>query len=156
VRLRNAAGNHDQNAHIVLTEAMRGYYCNEPRVIIEDSPRALWWRRFGIMLIGITHGHTVKPEALPGVLAVDARAEWGQCELSHILTGHVHHRRMVEVMGCVVESFRTLTPKDKWHADSGYRSGKEMQSIVYHKNFGEIERHIAGIKMVRSADNVRI
>jgi len=81
VRVRNCAGNHDPHACITLTEALRGYYIDEPRVIIEDSPKPFWTFRHGDCLVGITHGHTMKPEKMAGVLAVEAREDWGLVRL---------------------------------------------------------------------------
>lgn len=150
VRVRNVAGNHDPHASVTLTEALIGYYSKEPRVIIEDSPRAFFTYRFGLNLVGITHGHTGKPERLPGILAVDAQKDWGECEFKTIWHGHIHSKKVFEDMGVIVESFRTLAAKDAWHAEQGYRPGREMQAIVLHRDFGEIERHTTGIKQVRS------
>lgn len=150
VRVRNVAGNHDPHASVTLTEALIGYYSKEPRVTIEDSPRAFFTYRFGSNLVGITHGHTGKPERLPGILAVDAQKDWGECEFKYVWHGHIHTKKVFEDMGVIVESFRTLAAKDAWHAEQGYRPGREMQAIVLHKEFGEIERHTAGLKRIRS------
>src|SRR3990167_3499805 len=150
VRVRNVAGNQDPHASVTLTEALIGYYSKEPRVVIEDSPRAFFTYRFGTNLIGITHGHTGKPERLPVILAVDAQKEWGECEFKYVWHGHIHNKKVFEDMGVIVESFRTLAAKDAWHAEMGYRPGREMQAIVLHKEFGEIERHTAGLKRVRT------
>ncbi|RME96491.1 MAG: hypothetical protein D6773_17070, partial [Alphaproteobacteria bacterium] len=136
VRIRNVAGNHDPHASIAITEALRGYYEQNDRVIIEDSLRAMWAFRFGRNLIGITHGHAPKPDKMAGALAVDYATEWGQTDFKYIWHGHIHHRRVIEDMGCLIESFRTLAARDKYHADAGYRSGREMQSIVLHKEYG--------------------
>lgn len=150
VRVRNVAGNHDPNIYIVLVESLKGYYHKEPRVIIEDSARPFWTYCFGKNLIGVTHGHAGPPTRLPGVLAVDAQEFWSKTDFKYVHHGHIHTKRVFEDMGVIVESFRTLTGKDAWHQEQGYRSGREMVSIVYHKDYGEIERHVAGIKMVRA------
>jgi hypothetical protein len=150
VRVRNVAGNHDPHASVTLTEALIGYYHDEPRVIIESSPRPFFVWRFGSNLVGITHGHAGKPEALPGVLAVDAQKEWGECSHRFIWHGHIHQKRVFESMGVVVESFRTLAGRDAWHTEQGYRPGREMQAIVLHRDFGEVERHTASIQRVRA------
>jgi transposase-like protein/predicted phosphodiesterase len=149
VRVRNVAGNHDPHASITLTEALRGYYVNEPRVIIEDNPRAFFVFRFGSNLVGITHGHTIKPERMAGVLAVDGMAHWSDTDFKYVWHGHRHQRAVFESMGVLVESFRTLAAKDAFAAENGYRPGREMQAVVLHREFGEIERHTAGIKRVR-------
>ena len=53
-------------------------------------------------------------------------------------------------MNVIFESFRTLAPGDAWPIDSGYRAGREIQAIILHKDYGEVERHTAGIRRVRN------
>jgi hypothetical protein len=151
VRLRNAKGNHDPHSAIILDVAMRAYFENNPRLIVEDSPRDMWWLRFGSNLMAVTHGHNIKPENLPGVLAVDAREEWGQCEYRHIWVGHFHAHKVLDVMGTRVTVWPTLAANDKWHTEKGYRSLKEMMAVVLHKDDGVIETHVAGLKRIRGA-----
>ena len=149
VRVRNVAGNHDPHSHVALACALATFYSDNKRVVIEDSPRAMYYYRFGNNLIGITHGHMPKPDKLPSVMAVDC-PEWGECEFKYCWHGHIHTKRSFEAMNVIVESFRTLAPGDAWTIDSGYRAGREIQAIILDKDFGEVERHTAGIKRVRN------
>jgi transposase-like protein len=149
VRLRNAKGNHDPHSGIILDVAMKAYFENEPRLIVEDSPRDLWFFRFGNNLIGITHGHNVKLDNLPGLLAVDAREDWGQCEFRYIWAGHWHAKKVLDIMETRVTVWPTLAANDKWHTEKGYRSKKEMCALVLHKDFGVMEEHTAGLRLVR-------
>lgn len=149
VIVRNVAGNHDPHASVTLTEALRGYYVKEKRVEIVDTPKPFYVVRFGTNLIGMTHGHQGKPERYPGILAVDGSAHWGDCAHKTVWHGHIHQRRAFEDMGVLVESFRTLAGPDAWAIQQGYRPGRELQGIVLHKDFGEVERHTAGIRRVR-------
>jgi hypothetical protein len=86
------------------------------------------------------------------MLAVDAQKDWSDCDYRFVWHGHIHSKRVFEDMGVIVESFRTLAGKDAWHAEQGYRPGREMQAIVLHKKFGEIERHTAGLKRIRTKE----
>jgi transposase-like protein len=154
VRVRNVAGNHDPHAGgIFIAEILHGYYANEPRVIIESSPKPFWTFRFGNNLIGITHGHGGKPDNFAGSLAVEAHADWSHCEYRYVWHGHFHTKRVIEKMGVIVECFRTLAARDAWHAENGYLAGREMQAITLHKDFGEIERHTASLKQIREASD---
>ena len=150
VRVRNVSGNHDPHSHVALSCALATFYESNKRVIIEDSPRAMYYYRFGNNLIGITHGHMPRPDKLPAVMAVDCAEKDWECEFKYCWHGHIHTKRSFESMNVIVESFRTLAPGDAWTIDSGYRSGREIQSIILHKDFGEVERHTAGIKRVRN------
>jgi DNA repair exonuclease SbcCD nuclease subunit len=143
-------GNHDDCSSQFLALALNAYYREDPRVTIETSPAKFLWHRFGKVLIGGAHGDTTKPAQLKDLMAVDRAADWGETEFRYWLVGHVHHDRRVELPGCMVESFRTLAPRDAWHAAQGYRSGQDMKLITYHREYGEINRHTVGIKQLRS------
>ena len=149
VRIRNTPGNHDPHSYVPLTVAMLAYYENDDRVIIESSPMPFWAYRFHNNLVIVAHGDDPKPPELPGLMAQHYAEWWAQCEFKYGRHGHFHKRDSFESMGVSVEGVRTLAAKDYWHFKKGYRSGREMQAIVLHKEFGEQARHICGIKMVR-------
>lgn len=141
-------GNHDDHSAMMLALCLSNYYEREPRVTIDTSPAKFHWHRFGLNLIGITHGDTVKAQNLPGVMAVDRASDWGETKYRYWYTGHVHHESVKEYPGCVVETFRTLAPRDAWHAAAGYRSGQDMRMDVLHRTRGRINRHVVGIDML--------
>lgn len=143
VSLSITIGNHDLASAVWLMEAMALFYENEPRVTVDTSPSHFKYHTFGKNLIGIHHGHgrAAKPADLPGIMANDRAEDWGAAKHRVWWTGHVHTKRVFENGGCTVESFRILPPADAYAANSGYRSGREMQAIVFDREFGEIERH---------------
>lgn len=151
VRVINEIGNHDEHTSQAMTLALAMLYENNPRVSFDDSPAKFHYHVFGKNLIGVTHGDTVKPDALGGIMATDMPEAWGATKFRVWLTGHVHNRRVFELPGCLVESFRTLAGKDSWTAASGYRAGRDMQSIVLHREFGERERHHIDISALEAA-----
>jgi hypothetical protein len=82
-------------------------------------------------------------------MAADRPQDWGLTTERHWYCGHIHHKdHDKEHPGVTIETFRTLAPKDAWHAGQGYRSGRDMHCIVHHREFGELERHRCGIAMI--------
>lgn len=148
VRVRNVIGNHDDHTSIMLSKMLALYYEREKRVVVEDSPAAFWYRRFGKVLIGSTHGDRTKMAQLPPIMAADVPEDWGASTHRYIYTGHIHTQTVQEFPGCIVESFRTLAGKDAWHAREGYRSGRDMYCIVHDPEHGEIERHRVDVAML--------
>lgn len=140
VIVRNVPGNHDPHLALLLSVTMDAFFRNEPRVTVDLSPSLYWYYRFGKVLIGAHHGHGAKPADLPLLMAADRPEDWGMTAHRHWLTGHIHHWTGKEHPGVIVESFRTLATKDAWHAGKGYRSGRDMNVITYHREFGEIQR----------------
>jgi len=148
VIVRIEPGNHDPQAKWALTFALSAYFENNKRVTIDISPSKFWFYSFGNVLIGSTHGDTVKHEGLLGVMAADRPVEWGRAKHRYWYTGHIHTQIVKEFPGVICESFRTLAAKDAYAAGHGYRSGRDLFCIVHHKEHGEVERHRCDIGMV--------
>ncbi len=149
VRVRCEIGNHDDQSAMMLALALEQRYLNEPRVVVETSAAKFWYHEFGRCLLGTTHLDTVKPQQLPGIMAVDQAEAWGRTLHRRWYTGHEHHERVKEYPGCVVETFRTLAPRDAWHAGQGYRSEQDMRLDIWHRDHGIVNRHIVGIGQLR-------
>lgn len=152
VEVINAIGNHDDHSSVMLTAFMQAFFHNEPRVHVHSTAAKFHYLEHGKTLIGVTHGDTVKPPQLGGVMASDQADAWGRSEHRYWLTGHIHHSSKLELPGCTVESFRTLAARDAWATAGGYRAGRDMYAIVYSKEFGEVERYRCDIRMARSTN----
>lgn len=150
VYVKAIPGNHDPHAIWVLAFTLAAYFANEPRVEVDLGPSKFWFFRFGSVLIGATHGDTVKHEKLGSIMAADRPQDWGATKFRYWYTGHVHSKNVTEVPGVVCESFRTLAAQDAYASGHGYRAGRDMLCIVHHKDFGEIERHRCDVAMLES------
>lgn len=151
VRVICEIGNHDTHSALMLAIALEQYYERDKRVVIDTSPATFHWYRFGSNLIGVTHGHNTKPQDLPLIMAADRPDDWGATQHRYWYTGHVHHDSVKEYGGVLVETFRTLAPKDAWHASKGYRAGQDMKLDVLHRDHGRVARHIVGIDHLKGA-----
>jgi hypothetical protein len=149
VEVINAIGNHDDHSSVMLASFLDAYFHNEPRVTIQPTVGKFNYFRFHKCLVGVTHGDTVKHLALGELMATDKAEDWGETEFRYWYVGHVHNSKKFELRGCTVESFRTLAAKDAWHAGQGYRSGRDLNAIVLHKDFGEVARYRCDIRMAR-------
>lgn len=148
VVVRNCPGNHDDHSSIMLSAALAAYYHDDPRITIDESPARFWYYRFGRVLIGATHGDQTKPAQLPGIMATDRPEDWGQTDFRYFLTGHIHQHNQQEFPGMVWQSFRTLAPADSWAHGRGYRSGRDSWSLVFHRQYGEQERHRVDVSLL--------
>lgn len=149
VEVRINRGNHDGHSSYALSLMLSCYFHNDPRVHIDLSPAVAWYYRFGKVLIGSTHGDTLKGKDLLGIMADDCPKDWGDTTWRHWMVGHVHHQDVTEYRGGIVEYFRTLAARDAWHAGQGYKAGRDMRLIVMHKEFGEVERHRCDVGMLQ-------
>lgn len=152
VHLIFETGNHDPVSAIWMMELFAAHYENEPRVTVDMSPSHFHYYRFGKVLIGTHHGHGVKMDRLPLIMATDRAKDWGETTHRYVWVGHWHNDMVKDINGCRVESFRVLPPKDAWTNNQGYRPGRSMQSIVFHKNLGEVARNTVSAEMLGDGD----
>lgn len=144
--VRTLGGNHDADTAAMLAICLAQFYEREPRVRVDTSPAKFQKFRFGKNLFGFTHQDTVKIPALGEIMACDWPEDWAACPHRYWFTGHIHHKTVTELRGNVIcESLRTLASTDAWHRGQGYRSGRDMQAIVYDFELGEKYRNRIGI-----------
>jgi hypothetical protein len=148
VLYRSVIGNHNEHSAIMMNLAVKMRFHNEPRLVVLDSPAFHHYYQFGTNLLADTHGHTTKADNLPLLMAVDQPEMWASTTNRVWRTGHVHHLSQKEYSGCTVITYRTLAPKDAWHAASGYRSNREMRMTVYHKDRGTVGISIVNPSML--------
>jgi len=145
---RSAIGNHNEHTAMLISIALEMRYNDEPRLEILDSPAFHNYFQFGINLLADTHGHTTKAEILPLLMATDVPDMWAATTNRVWRTGHVHHLSQKEFSGVTVITYRTLTPKDAWHAAAGYRSNRDMRCTIYHKIKGTVGMNIVNPTML--------
>jgi hypothetical protein len=148
VIVRINKGNHDGHSSYALALMLSCYFHNDKRVQVDLSPAPCWYMLFGNVLIGSTHGDTIKGKDMGAVMAADVPKDWGASTHRYWYVGHVHHKDVKEYPGCIVEYVRTLAARDAWHQGQGYRAGRDMALIVHHREHGEIERHRCDVGML--------
>lgn len=151
VRVVNAIGNHDETGALWMAQALAAAYEREPRVTVDTSPSVFNYFEHGACLVGVHHGHKLRPERLPGVMATDQPQAWGRTKHRYWWLGHVHHQRVIEHPGVIVESFNTLAAKDAYAHSGGWRAQRNMKCIVLHKDHGEVARNTVDAAMFASA-----
>jgi len=149
VVVRIVRGNHDDVLSMALGLLVDAYFRNEPRVTVDTSPAPRWYFEFGKVLIAATHGDDANPERLRDIMAAEQSEAWGRTKFRYWYTGHIHTHNRREWPGCSFESFRTLAPVDDWANRKAYRSGRDMNCIVHHREWGEMLRYRADVAMLR-------
>jgi hypothetical protein len=145
VIVKSGIGNHDDHSVFCLAMMMQAYFENEPRVEVHLPVNPYAYYVFEKNLIGIHHGN-IKTDRLPGIMATDVSAEWGQTSFRVFLGGHLHHRQVKEYPGCTVELFRSIAANDAYGHGAGFRSGRSMEMIIFEKDGGEHGRRVVNIR----------
>ena len=150
VTVINVKGNHDPHVSVALNQAMKMLFRDNPRVTIRGMASKFTYHEWHNCLFGATHGDSVKLDRLPMLMAVDQREAWGRTRWGYWFTGHVHHRQVMrtkDVDTVMVESFPTLAAQDSYASGGGYRSLREATKILFHPEWGELDRHVAKAEM---------
>src|SRR6185369_5675653 len=142
VTLRILPGNHDEHSSVAIAYFLLAWYRNEPRVVVDVDPSLFFWRRFGLVMLGATHGHTVKIAKMPGIMAARRAVDWGATKFRYVHGFHLHHSAKITTTenSVICETHEAPIPQDAWHYGAGFLSGRSIQAITYHKDFGEIGR----------------
>lgn len=151
VKVRSIPGNHDPQSSFWIPLYLQAAYANEPRVTVEDGFAPYQYDVFGRVLLGWAHGDGAKLETLGEIMSTDEPEKWGAAAFRYWNTGHVHHWSQKELRGCVVDTHRTLAGRDAWHHHSGYRSGRALKAVTYHRLYGLDSVAVVGIERVRAA-----
>lgn len=141
VHLLIAEGNHDEASSVWLRLMFATLYENEPRVSVNDSELPYYIYQWGDTLLGFHHGHKVKNEQLPSIFAAQFRREWGEATRCYIHCGHRHHADEKEYSGATVIQHPTIAARDAYAARGGWIADRAVQSITYHKRFGQVGRN---------------
>lgn len=142
VIVRVLKGNHDEYSATAIAYFLQAWYRNEPRVTVDVDPSLFFWHRFGKVMLGATHGHTVKLKDMASIMAHRRAEDWGATKFRYVHGFHIHHKTQyaTEGGGVISESHQAPIPPDAWHFGAGYLSGRSLQSISYHKDYGEVSR----------------
>lgn len=142
VIVRILPGNHDEYTSVAVAYFLLAYYRNEPRVTVDVDASLFWWYVWGRVMLGATHGHTVKAGDMAQIMAHRRAEEWGSTKFRYVHVFHVHHKSkyVTEGGGVITETHQAPVPQDFWHYGAGFLSGRSVQTISYHKDYGEVSR----------------
>jgi hypothetical protein len=140
VVVRILKGNHDEHSSVTVSHFLRAYYRTEPRVTVDCDESLFWFYEFGDVMLAATHGHTIKIQELPAIMAHRRAQMWGRTKHRYAHGFHVHHKSSWKVGdtigGVACETHEAPIPLDGWHYGCGYMSGRSVKVITYHKRLG--------------------
>jgi hypothetical protein len=145
VRVVMVSGNHDNQTIFYLGEVLVAYYRNNTEtVILDNSPFQRKYHRYGINLIGFTHGNEEKHQDLGLLMATEQPDMWAATRFRQFHLGHFHSRKTTkyvdvnEFQGFQIRILPSLSSSDKWHNTKGYISIKSAVAFLYDKENGMI------------------
>lgn len=140
VIVRVLKGNHDEHSSVALAYFLSAWFRNEPRVTIDVDPNLFWCMQFGQVMLFAAHGHTIKPQNVPGVMAGNYPKIWGDTKYRYGHCFHIHHKTKLrdEGGGATVETHPSPSARDVYNWGSGYVAGQSLIATIYNKKYGRI------------------
>ena len=144
----NIEGNHDQSSGTAIREIMRMAFHDNPRVIINDSPKNIKYHQHGKTLLGFAHGDNLKMNQASETMAYDCNDIWSETRNRYFHFGHNHKQSVIDTKLCKIESHRNIAPLNAWAYNNGFRRGiGTMSSITYSAEYGEVSRQLYSVSI---------
>lgn len=132
--------NHDFTNGFFLSDVIQTYFKDCENITFDCDLTHRKYYKYGENLIGSTHGDGAKLQDLPLLMAHESK-DWSNCKHKYIYSHHLHHKVSKDFMGVCVESLRSPSNADGWHARNGYQHApKAVEGFLHSKEYGQIAR----------------
>ena len=133
--------NHDYVHGFFLADVIRTWFRECKQITFDCSISHRKAFKYGLNLIGTTHGDGAKQQDLPLLMATEFPLEWSQTKHRYVYTHHVHHKTSKDYIGVTVESLRSPSGTDSWHHIKGFQhSPKAIEGFIHSKLNGQVAR----------------
>jgi hypothetical protein len=133
--------NHDYVHGFFLADVIRTWFKDCKQITFDCSISHRKAFRYGLNLVGTTHGDGAKNQDLPLLMATEFPIDWSLTRHRYVYTHHVHHKFSKDYIGVTVESLRSPSGADSWHHQKGYQHApKAIEGFLHHKINGQVAR----------------
>jgi len=132
--------NHDYQSGFFLAQTIEAHFNKSKNVTFNCSIAHRKYSTYGNSLIGTTHGDGAKQNDLGQLMSIEAKELWGDSEYRYFYTHHVHHKSSKDLISCSIETLRSPSPADSWHATKGYKSMEAVEAFIHSKEHGQLAR----------------
>lgn len=134
VEVIHVSGNHDKVLSYCLAAVVKAYYTEIKAVEVDISPTPRKYIRYGVNLIGLSHGKEGK--RIQHNMQQERPQDWGETLFREWHLGDLHHEESMEIGGIIIRRISSVTATDAWHAEKGYKAIRKAQAFVWDKEKG--------------------
>ena len=126
-------GNHDFNMSFYAYRFLYAWFRKNKNVKVHRSIKARTYMRFGLTLVGFTHGEK-EQKRLFKIMHQEARKLWGLTLYAEWVTGHGHHEEVEEEPGIKRRMLPAMSLQDAFEREMAYNSLSASQALIYNDN----------------------
>lgn len=132
--------NHDYMSGFMLSDSIQSWFHNNENITFDVSIAHRKYYKYGVNLIGSSHGDGAKHADLPLLMAQES-GMWDSTKHRYIYVHHLHHKTSKDYVGVTVETTRSPSGTDSWHHRKGYEHApKAVEGYLHHPTHGQIAR----------------
>lgn len=141
VHVQYDPSNHDYTNGFFLADTLFSWFSKCENVTFNVTPAHRKYFQYYSNLIGTTHGDGAKVQDLPLLMAQESAQGWSESKHRYFFTHHIHHKNSKDYGSVCVESLRSASGTDGWHAKNGYQHApKAIEGFIMHKEHGQVCR----------------
>ena len=130
-------GNHDFERMFYIGELLEARYHNNPNITVDNSLDERKYYKYGNNMFLNFHGHKVKANNIPLIMATEQPIMWSECTTREALLGHYHKEMVYEVNGTKLRFIPSICGNDEWHIGKGYIGTMRVGQLhTYHLTRG--------------------
>ena len=139
VTVKIVPGNHDRQSAFTLGCVLEAEFRKDKRVTIDNAPTLRKYHRYGVNLLGFTHGSEEKQQDLAVIMATEQSEAWAQTVHREWHVGHIHKMKGMfgdSIRGVRIRVMPSISATDAWHASRGYQDRRTMEAYLFHRERG--------------------
>lgn len=145
VMVVNLPGNHDPHSRIILDTALWMRYREHPRIHVIDTVRDFYYHRFGVNLLGMTHGDKLKPQDMFNTFT--NHEAWSETFFHNFYYGHYHAERVKVIGDARIMCVPSISGRDYWTTGKGWNGPRYLFAETFDLNEGPIGSHQVNVTM---------
>jgi hypothetical protein len=134
VEVMYVPGNHDHQYSYFAVYTLLAHFRDCEGVTVDISPTPRKYIRYGVNLIGLSHGKEGK--RIEHLMQQERPQDWGKTQYREWHLGDLHHEEATEIGGIKIRRISSITATDAWHAEKGYRAIRMAQAFIWDKEKG--------------------
>lgn len=140
VHVIHCPSNHDFMSGFMVADSLASWFHNSKNVTFDIDMRHRKYFKYGLSLVGVTHGDAAKEKDLAKLMATESKQLWAETEYRYFYAHHLHHKIAKDDIGVCIEYMRSSSSADAWHDRQGYVTQPAIEAFLHSQDRGQLAR----------------